>query len=77
MKRKAIASAPTDVVAVPSSVVGDSPWDVEAALAAGLRTVAVLCGGFAEETLVEAGAVTVHKGPEELARLFPSWLRLN
>ena len=58
-------------------VVGDSPWDVKAALAAGLRTLAVRCGGFAEETLVEAGAIAVHEGPEELARLFPSWLRLN
>lgn len=58
-------------------VVGDSPWDVKAASKAGLSTIAVRCGGFAERELLEAGAIQVHDGPAELALLFPGWLRLT
>ena len=55
-------------------VVGDSPWDVEGACKAGLRTIGVRCGGFAEALLVAAGAIAVHDGPEELLALYPGWL---
>ena len=42
--------------------VGDTRWDVEAAKAAGIRTVAVLSGGaFHEEDLKQAGAVDVYE----------------
>ena len=37
-------------------MVGDTPWDVEAAAKAGVPTVAVLTGGFAMSELEEAGA---------------------
>ena len=41
--------------------VGDSIWDVEAAKAAGIRTVGVLSGGaYDEEALKVAGAVAVY-----------------
>jgi HAD superfamily hydrolase (TIGR01509 family) len=40
-------------------MVGDTPWDVEAAAKAGVQTIAVLTGGFSEEELREAGAVAV------------------
>ena len=41
---------------------GDAVWDVYAAKAAGIRTVAVLTGGaFDEEDLKDAGAVAVYK----------------
>jgi HAD superfamily hydrolase (TIGR01509 family) len=43
----------------PSVMVGDSVWDVKAAKAAGLPTLAVLTGGFSEEELREAGASQV------------------
>lgn len=50
-------SAPEEAVAV-----GDSIWDIEAAKAAGIRTVAVLTGGaFSEAELKEAGAAGVYK----------------
>jgi len=57
--------------------VGDSVWDVEAAKAAGVRTVAVLTGGaFGAEELKEAGAIEVY---EDCAALvdsgFPDWAR--
>jgi HAD superfamily hydrolase (TIGR01509 family) len=40
-------------------MVGDTPWDVKAAGAAGIETIAVLTGGFSEPELREAGAVAV------------------
>jgi HAD superfamily hydrolase (TIGR01549 family) len=42
-----------------SVMVGDSVWDVKAAKAAGLPTLAVLTGGFSEAELRDAGAVQV------------------
>jgi HAD superfamily hydrolase (TIGR01509 family) len=49
-----------------SVMVGDSVWDVKAAKAAGLPTLAVLTGGFSEAELREAGAVQVVETIEEL-----------
>jgi HAD superfamily hydrolase (TIGR01509 family) len=43
----------------PAVMVGDSVWDVKAAKAAGIPTMAVLTGGFSEEELREAGASQV------------------
>jgi len=43
----------------PALMIGDSVWDVKAASAAGVATLAVLTGGFSEEELREAGAVEV------------------
>jgi HAD superfamily hydrolase (TIGR01549 family) len=42
-------------------MVGDTPWDVKAALGAGVKTLAVMTGGFAEQELREAGAVAVYE----------------
>lgn len=44
-------------------VVGDTPYDVEAANKAGIRTVAVLSGGFDEGALREAGAIEIYADP--------------
>lgn len=43
----------------PAVMVGDSVWDVEAAKAANIPTLAVLTGGFSEAELREAGATQV------------------
>jgi HAD superfamily hydrolase (TIGR01549 family) len=40
-------------------MIGDTPWDVRAARAAGVGTITVLTGGFAEQELREAGALDV------------------
>jgi HAD superfamily hydrolase (TIGR01509 family) len=62
--RRAGASADETVA------VGDAVWDVEAASAAGVRTVAVLSGGaYDEDDLEEAGAVAVY---EDCAALLDS-----
>jgi HAD superfamily hydrolase (TIGR01549 family) len=50
----------------PALMVGDSVWDIKAASAAKLPTLAVLTGGFSEAELREAGAVAV---VEELDRI--------
>jgi HAD superfamily hydrolase (TIGR01509 family) len=51
-------------------MIGDTPWDCEAAERAGVVTIAVLTGGFAEEELRDAGAVAVFESIADLrARL--------
>ncbi len=40
-------------------MVGDTPWDVEAARRAGVPTIAVMTGGFSEQELRDAGAAAV------------------
>jgi HAD superfamily hydrolase (TIGR01549 family) len=42
-------------------MVGDTPWDVIAAERAGVKTLAVLTGGFGEDELREAGALEVYQ----------------
>jgi HAD superfamily hydrolase (TIGR01549 family) len=47
-------------------VIGDSPYDAEAAKKSGLRTIGLLCGGFTERSLRDAGCVAVYPGPAAL-----------
>lgn len=51
-------------------VVGDSPYDAEAALKAGCRVIGFLCGGFPAQSLMEAGAEALFRDPEDLLRRF-------
>jgi HAD superfamily hydrolase (TIGR01509 family) len=47
-------------------VVGDTPYDAEAAGKVGLRTIGVLCGGFPETELRSAGANLIFQDPADL-----------
>ena len=47
-------------------MVGDTPWDVEAARRAGIETVCILTGGFSRAELEDAGAVAVFESVAEL-----------
>jgi HAD superfamily hydrolase (TIGR01509 family) len=47
-------------------MIGDTPWDVEAARGAGVDTIAVITGGFSVPQLEEAGAVAVFESVAEL-----------
>ena len=47
-------------------VVGDSPYDAEAAAKAGIRSVGFLCGGFAALELQEAGYEMLYGGATDL-----------
>jgi HAD superfamily hydrolase (TIGR01509 family) len=47
-------------------MLGDTPWDCEAAKRAGVETVALMTGGFSEQELTEAGAAAVFESLPEL-----------
>jgi HAD superfamily hydrolase (TIGR01549 family) len=53
---------------VPSVMVGDSVWDVEAAKRAGMPALVVRSGGFGDDELREAGAVAIYDTPGDLAK---------
>jgi HAD superfamily hydrolase (TIGR01509 family) len=58
--------------------VGDSPYDAEAAVKAGVTPVGVLCGGFPEADLKQAGCVAIYRDPADLlARLDESPLAVG
>jgi HAD superfamily hydrolase (TIGR01549 family) len=61
-----------DVEPSEAMVVGDTPYDAEAAGKAGLKTIGLLCGGFPEEDLRAAGCVLVYKDPADLLAHFDS-----
>jgi phosphoglycolate phosphatase-like HAD superfamily hydrolase len=48
-------------------MIGDTPYDAEAALAAGASAAGLLTGGFAKEALAEAGCFAVAKDLRELS----------
>jgi HAD superfamily hydrolase (TIGR01509 family) len=47
-------------------MVGDTPYDAEAACKLGAKALGVLCGGFSEQELRSAGAAEVYKDPADL-----------
>lgn len=49
-----------------ATMVGDSPWDAEAAERIGIRMLAVRCGGFGDGRLLDAGAAGVVDDPRAL-----------
>jgi phosphoglycolate phosphatase-like HAD superfamily hydrolase len=49
-------------------MIGDTPYDVEAASRAGVKTIAFRCGGWDDQAL--RGAIAIYDGPWDLlARL--------
>ena len=48
--------------------IGDTPYDAEAALKIGIKTVGMLCGGFPEEGLRQAGCIAIYRDPADLLR---------
>jgi HAD superfamily hydrolase (TIGR01509 family) len=61
-----VAAALEKVEAKDAVMVGDTPWDVEAAKGAGIETIGVLTGGFSALELEEAGAACVYDSIAEL-----------
>jgi HAD superfamily hydrolase (TIGR01549 family) len=47
-------------------VVGDTPYDAEAAAKANLQTIGLLCGGWKEKELRQAGCIAIYKNPADL-----------
>ena len=52
-------------------MVGDTPWDIEAAAKTSVPTLAVVTGGFSEQELLDAGALAVYESVAELERRLP------
>jgi phosphoglycolate phosphatase-like HAD superfamily hydrolase len=46
--------------------VGDSPFDAQSAVRAGLATVGVLSGGFSERALEAAGCIAIYQDVAEI-----------
>ncbi len=70
-----IFHAALDRLSLPAAnviVVGDTPYDAEAAAKAGIRMVAVRCGGFDDASLRQAGAMEVYDDPEHILSSLPS-----
>ena len=55
-----------DVDASRAIVIGDTPYDAEAAGKINLRTVGLLCGGFPEADLRSAGCLEIYRDPADL-----------
>ncbi|POR43102.1 HAD family hydrolase [Methylobacterium sp. V23] len=47
-------------------VVGDTPYDAEAASKAGIRTIGLLSGGWTAEELKQAGCIATYRDPADL-----------
>ena len=47
-------------------VVSDTPYDAQAAGKANLRTVGLMCGGWNEEELRQAGCIAIYRDPADL-----------
>jgi len=68
----------SDVEPAEAIVVGDTPYDAEAAGKLSLRTIGVLCGGFPEAELRAAGCVQIFTDPADLlARYEESLIATN
>jgi HAD superfamily hydrolase (TIGR01509 family) len=61
-----VALARLGLPAADCAVVGDSPYDAEAAARLGLRAVGVLCGGFHADALRAAGCLELYRDPADL-----------
>lgn len=53
-------------------VIGDTPYDAEAARKAQMKSIGVLSGGFAEQALRDAGCIAVYRDVEDLLRNYDS-----
>jgi HAD superfamily hydrolase (TIGR01509 family) len=62
----AVAMDHLDLDAEQTMVVGDTPWDIEAASKLGVGVVCVLSGGSSRQSLEEAGALAVYDDVADL-----------
>ena len=70
----AAALARLDLPPERAVVIGDTPYDAEAAGRAGIAAIGVLCGGFPAEDIRAAGAARIYRDPEDLLAHLDAWL---
>jgi HAD superfamily hydrolase (TIGR01549 family) len=58
-------------------VVGDTKYDGEAALQAGVPFLGLLCGGFSKDELERSGAVAIYRDPADLLDHWGHWKELR
>jgi phosphoglycolate phosphatase-like HAD superfamily hydrolase len=51
-------------------VIGDSPYDSEAASKINIAALGFLCGGFPRDWLLQSGALEIYEGPQDLFQRF-------
>jgi phosphoglycolate phosphatase-like HAD superfamily hydrolase len=56
-----------------ATMIGDTPFDTQAAKAAGVASIGVLCGGFSISELKEAGCRLVYRDPAHLRKQLVEW----
>jgi HAD superfamily hydrolase (TIGR01549 family) len=61
-----------DVAPENTVVIGDTPYDAQAASKANLKTIGLLCGGWTEEELRRAGCVAIYLDAEDLLLQYDS-----
>ena len=59
-----------NVAATDAMVIGDTPYDAEAAAKIELSTIGVLCGGWPEQELRGAGCIAVYRDPADLLKRY-------
>jgi phosphoglycolate phosphatase-like HAD superfamily hydrolase len=55
-----------DVRASDAHIIGDSPYDAQAAVKIDIKPIGVLCGGFPETDLRDAGCIAIFRDPADL-----------
>ncbi len=55
-------------------VIGDTPYDDDAARKAGIPSIGVLCGGFKDEDIRKGGAGRIYRDPQDLLAHIDEWL---
>ena len=60
------------LTAAETLVVGDTPYDAEAAAKSGMKTIGLLCGGFPEADLRAAGVIAIYADCADLLSRFES-----
>ena len=55
-----------EIIAAEVLVVGDTPYDAQAAGKASLRTIGVMSGGWSEDDLRQAGCMAIYRDPLDL-----------
>jgi HAD superfamily hydrolase (TIGR01509 family) len=58
-------------------VVGDTPYDAQAAGKLGLRTIGVTCGGWSSQELEHAGCTSVYRDPADLLDRLEEWTTIE
>ena len=60
------------IAAQDAVVIGDTPYDAEAAHKAGIRTIGLLSGGWTAEELTKAGCIATYQDPADLLTRYDS-----